>query len=67
LLEADLLGDTAGMFLAGLYRAEQAIADRLVRIVDARLPLVDAAAGRFDPVPTLPISLGTGGVRGNPA
>jgi exodeoxyribonuclease V alpha subunit len=26
------------MFLAGLYRAEQAIAERLIRIVSGRLP-----------------------------
>ena len=35
---ADRVGDTACMFLAGLYRAEQAIADRLIRIVNGRLP-----------------------------
>jgi exodeoxyribonuclease V alpha subunit len=35
---ADKVGDTACMFLAGLYRAEQAIADRLIRIVTSRLP-----------------------------
>jgi exodeoxyribonuclease V alpha subunit len=35
---ADKVGDTACMFLAGLYRAEQAIADRLIRIVNGRLP-----------------------------
>ena len=35
---ADKVGDTACMFLAGLYRAEQAIADRLIRIVSGRLP-----------------------------
>ena len=35
---ADLVGDTASMFLAGLYRAEQAIAERLIRITNGRLP-----------------------------
>jgi hypothetical protein len=35
---ADTVGDTACTFLAGLYRAEQAIADRLIRIVNGRLP-----------------------------
>src|SRR5437660_4715236 len=35
---ADTVGDTACMVLAGLYRAEQAIADRLIRIVNGRLP-----------------------------
>jgi exodeoxyribonuclease V alpha subunit len=35
---ADKVGDTACIFLAGLYRAEQAIADRLIRIVTGRLP-----------------------------
>jgi exodeoxyribonuclease V alpha subunit len=35
---ADRVGDTACTFLAGLYRAEQAIADRLIRIADAKLP-----------------------------
>ncbi len=35
---ADKVGDTACTFLAGLYRAEQAIADRLIRIVNGRLP-----------------------------
>ena len=35
---ADKVGDTACIFLAGLYRAEQAIADRLIRIVSGRLP-----------------------------
>ncbi len=34
---ADKVGDIACMFLAGLYRAEQAIADRLIRIVNGRL------------------------------
>ena len=32
------VGDTACTFLAGLYRAEQAIADRLICIVSGRLP-----------------------------
>src|SRR5271168_3569138 len=35
---ADKVGDTACTFLAGLYRAEQAIAERLIRIVSGRLP-----------------------------
>jgi exodeoxyribonuclease V alpha subunit len=35
---ADKVGDTACTFLAGLYIAEQAIADRLIRIVNGRLP-----------------------------
>jgi exodeoxyribonuclease V alpha subunit len=35
---ADEVGDTPCIFLAGLYRAEQAIADRLIRIVNGRLP-----------------------------
>jgi exodeoxyribonuclease V alpha subunit len=35
---ADKVGDTTCIFLAGLYRAEQAIADRLIRIVNGRLP-----------------------------
>src|SRR5580700_9133312 len=35
---ADKVGDTPCIFLAGLYRAEQAIADRLIRIVNGRLP-----------------------------
>jgi len=35
---ADKVGDIACIFLAGLYRAEQAIAERLIRIVSGRLP-----------------------------
>ena len=35
---ADKVGDTACTFLAGLYRAEQATADRLIRIVSSGLP-----------------------------
>src|SRR5271167_4181073 len=35
---ADKVGETACTFLAGLYRAEQTIADRLMRIVSGRLP-----------------------------
>jgi exodeoxyribonuclease V alpha subunit len=35
---ADRVGDAACTFLAGLYRAEQAIADRLVRIANGKLP-----------------------------
>jgi exodeoxyribonuclease V alpha subunit len=35
---ADKVGDITCTFLAGLYRAEQLIADRLIRIVNGRLP-----------------------------
>ena len=35
---ADKVGNTACTFLAGLCRAEQAIADRLIRIVNGGLP-----------------------------
>src|SRR6202522_2764700 len=35
---ADKVGETACTFLAGLYRAEQAIAERLIRIASGRLP-----------------------------
>ena len=35
---ADKVGDTDCTFLAGLYRAEQAIAERLIRIVNGRRP-----------------------------
>ncbi len=35
---ADTVGDTPCTFLAGLYRAEQNIADRLVRIANGMLP-----------------------------
>src|ERR1700720_2984812 len=35
---ADKVGDTACAFLAALYRAEQAIAERLIRIVSGRPP-----------------------------
>src|ERR1700734_1325245 len=35
---ADRVGETACTFLAGLYRAEQSIADRLIRIVNGKLP-----------------------------
>src|SRR5271169_4642498 len=35
---ADRVGETACTFLAGLYRAEQKIADRLIRIVNGKLP-----------------------------
>jgi ATP-dependent exoDNAse (exonuclease V) alpha subunit len=35
---ADKVGDTACTFLAGLYRAEHAIAERLTRIASGRLP-----------------------------
>jgi exodeoxyribonuclease V alpha subunit len=35
---ADTVGETACIFLAGLYRAEQVIAERLLRLVDGKLP-----------------------------
>src|ERR1700677_3592794 len=35
---ADKVSDTACTFLAGLYRAEQAIAERLIRLVSGKLP-----------------------------
>ena len=35
---ADKVGETACVFLAGLYRSERAIADRLIRIVNGKLP-----------------------------
>jgi exodeoxyribonuclease V alpha subunit len=35
---ADKVGETACTFLAGLYRAEQTIADRLIRIINGKLP-----------------------------
>jgi exodeoxyribonuclease V alpha subunit len=35
---ADTVGETACTFLAGLYRAEQTIADRLLRIINGKLP-----------------------------
>jgi exodeoxyribonuclease V alpha subunit len=35
---ADKVGETACTFLTGLYRAEQIIADRLIRIVNDKLP-----------------------------
>ena len=35
---ADRIRDTACTFLAGLYKAEQAIADRLIHIVNGKLP-----------------------------
>jgi exodeoxyribonuclease V alpha subunit len=35
---ADTVGETDCAFLAGLYRAEQTIADRLIRIVGGKLP-----------------------------
>src|ERR1700722_16299161 len=35
---ADKVRDPVCIFLAGLYRAEQAIAERLIRIVSGRLP-----------------------------
>jgi exodeoxyribonuclease V alpha subunit len=35
---ADKVGDTACTFLAGLHKAERAIAERLIRIANGRLP-----------------------------
>jgi len=35
---ADAVGETACIFLAGLYRAEQAIAERLLRLANGTLP-----------------------------
>jgi exodeoxyribonuclease V alpha subunit len=35
---ADMVGETPGSFLAGLYRAEQNIADRLIKVANGRLP-----------------------------
>ena len=35
---ADKVGETACTFLAGLYRAEQTIADRLIHIINGKLP-----------------------------
>jgi len=35
---ADKVNETACTFLAGLYRAEQSIADRVIRIVNGKLP-----------------------------
>jgi len=35
---ADTVGETACVFLGGLYRAEQAIAERLLQLVNGRLP-----------------------------
>jgi exodeoxyribonuclease V alpha subunit len=46
---ADKVGDTACIFLAGLYRAEQAIADRLIRIANGRLPWAWIVALRPQP------------------
>ncbi len=42
---ADRVGETDCVFLAGLYRAEQTIADRLIRIAGGKLPWppIDAA------------------------
>jgi exodeoxyribonuclease V alpha subunit len=42
---ADEVGETACLFLAGLHRAEQAIAERLSRIVSGRLPRVEGKSG----------------------
>src|SRR5579863_6788145 len=35
---ADTLGETDGVFLAGLHRAERTIAERLIRLANGRLP-----------------------------
>src|SRR5712675_1361341 len=35
---ADTVGETACIFLAGLYRAEQVIAERILRLVNGKLP-----------------------------
>jgi exodeoxyribonuclease V alpha subunit len=35
---ADTVGETACIFLGGLYRAEQIIAERLLRLIDGKLP-----------------------------
>src|SRR6202047_1289200 len=35
---ADTVGDKACIFLAGLYRAEQAIAERILRLANGTLP-----------------------------
>ena len=35
---ADTVGDTPCIFLAGLYRAEKVIAERLLRLANGRLP-----------------------------
>jgi exodeoxyribonuclease V alpha subunit len=44
---ADKVGETACTFLAGLYRAEQTIADRLVRIINGKLPWTWHSAERL--------------------
>jgi exodeoxyribonuclease V alpha subunit len=46
---ADTVGDTACIFLAGLYRAERVIAERLLRLVSVGLPWVP-----IDPEKALP-------------
>src|ERR1700676_896893 len=38
---SDTVGETACIFLAGLYRAEQGIAERILRLVDGKLPWPD--------------------------
>jgi exodeoxyribonuclease V alpha subunit len=62
---ADKVGDTACIFLAGLYGAEQAIADRLIRIVNDRLPWawIDEAKALpwVDPSPACRRSRSSGG------
>ena len=35
---ADTVGETACIFLAGLYRAEQVIAERILRLANGKLP-----------------------------
>src|ERR1700731_4538989 len=35
---ADTVGETACIFLAGLYRAEQVVAERILRLADGKLP-----------------------------
>src|SRR5207248_3578643 len=35
---ADTVGETASIFLAGLYRAEQVIAERILRLANGKLP-----------------------------
>jgi hypothetical protein len=54
---ADMVGETACIFLAGLYRAEQVIAERILRLANGKLPwplhrlgegtAVDRAEDRF--------------------
>src|SRR3990170_6743465 len=46
---ADHIGETPCVFLAGLYQAERVVADRLVRLLDGKLPWP-----RIDPDKALP-------------